>query len=75
MKTWFLYILWLLMGGKDTSAADNTDTESTVSRGEDRGLDDDLDHDGFDYDDVGCDAFEFDDSGLEDFESDEGFLH
>ncbi len=58
------------MGGKDTSASDNTDTGSTVPSVEAHGLDDDLDHD-----DVGCDAFEFEDFGFEDFQGDEGLLH
>lgn len=62
MNTWLLYILWLLTGGNDTSA-----TEDTVCSGVDPGLGDDLD-----YDDVECDAFDFDDSDFEDFEDEEG---
>ena len=65
MKTWYLYLLWLLTGGNNTSA-----TDGTVSRGENPSLDDDHEHDDFE-----CDEFEFDDSGFEDFEGDEGLLH
>lgn len=65
MNTWILYLLWLLTGGNDASASEDT-TSSNV----DSGQGDDLD-----YDDVDCDAFDFDDSEFDDFEDDEGFFH
>jgi hypothetical protein len=65
MKTWLLYLLWLLTGGDDAS-----DTEDSISSGVDPVPDD-----AFELDDVECDAFEFEDSEFEDFEGDEGLFH